>query len=493
MKAIASIDPKLISLLGRKLYTRSPVEIITRELLQNSVDACKRANVDPKISIAIETRAVGTYPENKLVTIVTCEDNGCGMSQYELVNNFLCLGGTDKRGTDATGGFGIAKAAIMSGSFWEVETLDNAVNADDLAEGLEIRKLEIPRVGTKVSVTISEDIYTFAIARACALVYTSEVDVKLVVNTASMSHEDLHAGLHQEKFDMKSNREGWTASGIDKIDAIQSRPIKGSVYVRLNGLTQFEFKTFSDNRESNILIDLLTTASPDATEYPLNMSREGLTGYTYTQVLEFVQQFEGEPTAADDYVKKLANPDQENIIAGKVLYGMRVNEHTAIRTKEDLNKNITAGAKEREEKLQDIIDLINSKSSSPIMKFVNYQPTKDTMRTDASILNVWINLLQVVLLDETIFGVGFVGDENTKAMLDTEYDLPFFLINPTIELSDFSKKGLVLSLWESACHEVAHFYDAHRHNEQFCSVWTGLMSLTCNYVGNKLDEFADML
>jgi HSP90 family molecular chaperone len=52
-KAVMSIDPRLVSLVGRKLYSSHPIPIVTRELLQNSVDACRRKGIEPDIKIEI--------------------------------------------------------------------------------------------------------------------------------------------------------------------------------------------------------------------------------------------------------------------------------------------------------------------------------------------------------------------------------------------------------------------------------------------------------
>ena len=119
------ISPEVIRMLGRKLYSSHPLPIVVRELLQNSIDACKRYDVTPQIDISIDIDT-----EDKMIN-VTCKDNGEGMTEDILLNKFLCLGESGKRDDKGgTGGFGIAKAAIMSNIFWSVHSHDMYIDVN---------------------------------------------------------------------------------------------------------------------------------------------------------------------------------------------------------------------------------------------------------------------------------------------------------------------------------------------------------------------------
>lgn len=96
---------QILSLLSASLYKGDVLEVATRELLQNSYDATK--NVDnPTIS----------FVWDGWNRILTCIDNGIGMSPETVKDVFFTVGGTLKEGLDVSersGGFGIAKVQFF--------------------------------------------------------------------------------------------------------------------------------------------------------------------------------------------------------------------------------------------------------------------------------------------------------------------------------------------------------------------------------------------
>ena len=498
IKAQTSIDPKLISMLGRKLYSSSPLVIIVRELLQNSVDACNRAGVTPKIVIGIDQVGIDD------ITIF-CDDNGCGMSPEEIVDDFLCLGGTSKRGTTATGGFGIAKAAIMSGYYWSVETLDWAVDYNDILDGGDIRVAEFPREGTRVTVKIHESCYSYNFINMLEMIYTSNVDIELIVNSSQISSiHDEHAGLHQEINPIFSS-EKWEGFGTGRID-IPGRTISAKSFIRLNGLTQFQYSTYGDKRESNLFIEIYTNESPDSSKYPLTVSREKLTDVLSTEVYTWLRTFEGEAQATDDQIRRITLPDKVKILPGNLLYGERSSErdHTnrastdEVRrtTSDDNHKLLDLLAQirtSREEALEALQDYVDEKSKSSILMLMNYFPTSSNTKRDSNILAVWNSLLKMVIPEGDPFGTGLIGDINTKAMIERSTDVPFFLVNPEyLGIHSTSEKAIIISLWTSVCHEIAHITEG-RHDSDFCNTWTTLMSLTSDDLIESLDILSDAL
>ena len=234
MKAQTSIDPKLISLLGRKLYTGNPVVICARELLQNSVDACKRAGVDPEISITIKVEY--SDPNNSWSPAkvrVICEDNGCGMSETELINDFLCLGGTSKKDSSSVGGFGIAKASIMSGEYWSVDTLGCHTDIEDVISGEDVRRIP-EREGTKVEVMFSLKYFrSWELDELYGIIYSSDVSITLSV-TGMMGYSDYmdsHAGCNADKA-LLHDRSLWKALASQKYAANRYN-LGGKVFIRL--------------------------------------------------------------------------------------------------------------------------------------------------------------------------------------------------------------------------------------------------------------------
>ena len=138
-------SPKVWRLLGPALYRESPLVSITlRELFQNARDACLAVEREPEILVELEADACFTQG------ILSCDDNGVGMDEDTILDRFLVLG-ESKKSTDATGGFGIAKATILGAcSWWEVHTRDLYLSCDHLEEGRPIDRAA-ERVGTRVS------------------------------------------------------------------------------------------------------------------------------------------------------------------------------------------------------------------------------------------------------------------------------------------------------------------------------------------------------
>jgi len=493
MKVQTSIDPKLIAMLGRKLYSNHPVPIIVRELLQNSIDACRRAGVEPRISITIN------QSNNREVTII-CDDNGCGMSPDEIVNDFLCLGGTNKRGTSSVGGFGIAKAAIMSGIYWKVETLSWEFDFNDMMEGNDIRELNTQREGTRVTVQLDELTYSWHLEDAIRWIYTSEIDICLKIDSSNGIHfEDFHAGLHEELMEMQKGI-GWIGLGIGKIDTYSGR-IVGRNFVRLNGLTQFQISCYGDARESNLIIDVYTDEDPESKNYPLTVSREKLTDTIQTEIMTWLRTFEGEGSSTDLHVKRLILPDRTRIVPGYVLVGERTKFPTngiesdgiANQDFERIQKFIGSVIAEREKATEQLQEYIKEGAESSILMITNYEVKESSIIRDSNLLCIWNTLLKTIVPEGNVFGTGFIGDKEIVSSIDTSTSLPFFQINPENILADSrDPKSAVVSLWTSCCHEVAHLTE-YRHSTEFCSTWQSLMTLTSKDIIDKIDILSSIL
>lgn len=96
---------QILSLLSASLYKGDVLEVATRELLQNSYDATKNVE-NPTIH----------FEWDSYNRILTCEDNGIGMTENTVKDVFFTVGGTLKEGLDVSersGGFGIAKVQFF--------------------------------------------------------------------------------------------------------------------------------------------------------------------------------------------------------------------------------------------------------------------------------------------------------------------------------------------------------------------------------------------
>jgi len=189
MKAKYSVSAEMLRLMGRKLYSAHTLPIMVREVLQNSHDA------GGSISLTIERKPEGF--------LVTCADTGCGMDEDTLINKFLCLGGTTKAAqAGAVGAFGIAKAAIVSNSFWQISTQAQGhprLYVDSIildAEG-EVEHQPPTAVGTTVTALVECPSYEAArhFNYAMSMLYGSDLDVDFSYIDETKSFYDPNAGF----------------------------------------------------------------------------------------------------------------------------------------------------------------------------------------------------------------------------------------------------------------------------------------------------------
>lgn len=155
-------DPKaLAEVLGSSLYGKDPAEVIVKELMQNSWDAIRRSKDVKEVTVEFDR-----YDKK-----ITVTDTGKGMTRRELETVFTDLGRTGKLAqADASGGFGIAKAApfMMSkkltvttineegGKFYRhtfISTPDEIVN-----KGVEVITEELPGQGYNTGTVIEAEL-----------------------------------------------------------------------------------------------------------------------------------------------------------------------------------------------------------------------------------------------------------------------------------------------------------------------------------------------
>jgi hypothetical protein len=120
-----------------------------REVVQNAVDAGAT-----EIALDAKQSDDGTW-------IVSCTDNGGGMTEDVLINKFLVLGGTTKAGAapGVAGGFGKAKELILLPWIWW-ETHTRGVVVRGAGAEYEIKRGARNLRGTKLTVCMPPDQYT---------------------------------------------------------------------------------------------------------------------------------------------------------------------------------------------------------------------------------------------------------------------------------------------------------------------------------------------
>lgn len=113
-----AISNNVIELLIKPLYQQQDnLKVVTRELLQNALDACKNKEIPAEIKIRI-------FEENK-EKYLEIKDNGIGMGLQEIRESFLTIGKTDKKNNQKglVGKYGVGVLSIfLIGDYAEVYT-----------------------------------------------------------------------------------------------------------------------------------------------------------------------------------------------------------------------------------------------------------------------------------------------------------------------------------------------------------------------------------
>lgn len=476
MRATMTVDPRLISLLGDKLYSAHPLPIVVRELLQNSRDACIRKGVEPDIHIIIEVDYNGGC-------IVTCEDNGIGMTEEQLVNDFLCLGNTSKsKDANAVGGFGIAKAALMRNPEWAVESLDNYIDQSFIFEGKEIEKRAY-RNGTKITVMIKDRTYYTVVRQALRMIYFSDVDVYVRTIVNNEDYEDYHAGWCGGQVTRLDNGNMWDGFRFDecKYSKEPGVSLSGSTVVRLNGLVQFTTTSYATNREFNVLIELSTTERPDSKDYPLTMSREELVGDVRTEVQELISACNINPLT-------MARDEPEN---------------DTVRHEKGYNLR---GKRNVERYVDDIFDIdFSSMKALPAgeigdannyshqnLLLIGYKKEERNVKADKKILAVWREIVMECAKYEDTFGIGLIIDPHVRAARQYQEGDHFYVLNPEVILSLPTLEERVHVMHSIACHEVAH-HDYSLHDEMHASLTSQIYIDTISAILSNMTRYKKAL
>ena len=104
---------QLVRLLGIHNYASRLVNVVVKELLQNSFDAVRSAYQLKELPVGRGTIQFLFDPDQRKLSV---EDNGVGMAPETVQNVFLRVGTSLKESLSAeqrSGGFGLAKLAFL--------------------------------------------------------------------------------------------------------------------------------------------------------------------------------------------------------------------------------------------------------------------------------------------------------------------------------------------------------------------------------------------
>ena len=469
MKARMSMDPGLMSLLGKKLYSKHPLPILVRELLQNSRDAIIRKGISyPQIMITVDVQA-----DNHI--LVSCTDNGIGMSEQELLDNFLCLGRSNKTGdSSSVGRFGIAKAALMRNPVWSVHTLDNYIDNRffEQEEEWDIFKTEMLE-GTTITATITEPLGWRVLDETKEMVYASDVDIVFSIYKDGVQLvDDPHAGFVHEKILLKSFSE-WDLWGFEGVEngGIFSEQRN---YFRLNGLLQYA-TWGSSSRKTNLIVELHPTASPASDSYPLSMSRESISNESiFREVAEQIAKHDDNPLTSKKMIVEVNEKPSDVLRNGNLLRGKR-NQPEYIKIAPGysyIGQEILDAAYAGDaiignsDNISEYAPAIPDRPMPEAMLLRYYDNTIRNIYHDSKILAVWRKLLMTIADYNDTFGIGLVGKQDvsaSRAYLDGKW---YYLLNPAVMDRITNVTARVWMLYDMAVHEVCH-YTEESHNELF--------------------------
>lgn len=230
-----------------------------RECVQNSVDAGST-----EVMLGVEELANGNW-------LVSCEDNGGGMSEDVLINKFLVLGESGKSArAGMIGGFGKAKELlVLPWLQWRITT----GSVEVLGSGIdyELYELDEPIDGTILECIMPADKHTDTAAAMEFLQRCSIPGVKFYINgelfteklrTGSFIKELSFGSLHRNKSKMY-----------------------GEVYVRAGGMYMFTSGSF-DKELGTIIVDI----TGDTTKL-LTANRDGFASWRDSwEISNFLQE-----------------------------------------------------------------------------------------------------------------------------------------------------------------------------------------------------------
>ncbi len=309
------------------IYASGDLPVLAvRELLQNSKDS---------IAAAIRHRQLRQEDARFEVTwdrashTLTADDNGQGMDERTILDKFLVIGESGKRGAgdsgEAAGGFGVAKAVILGTASlfrWEIATRDNLAVSN--GEGGDVEVFDAPfRPGCRIVLHDVSDEFDSVWDRARQTYIAIEdrlrellaandlPGIRLVFNGVEVKPMFSRRGGSRITLDAT-----WGNGVAAGIKAYRRPPGDkgGSYYVRLDGLAQFRVPSSRGGLKVDVAVDLSAKVRPGQPGYPLNAARDAFqdqAGWAFADLVEQVEQ-ENESTGRNSDEDEVFDPDSDD-------------------------------------------------------------------------------------------------------------------------------------------------------------------------------------
>lgn len=472
-----SVDPRMFSLVGPRLYRGNLARIWVREVLQNSMDAGAK-NIDIRMrkqsykgilpaDLDLDRAEAALYEERRGEIIeLTCEDDGHGMSEDTFINSFLRLGSSEKA-EFSIGGWGVAKAIILCGQYWEVETDEIRCTSEMLGKQ-PVEDLEEPRRGTRIlmRIAIEEDTWRWNVSEARQCIRLSRLPgVKVAFNGEQIEH--VRIGKQITELD-------WcTISANDSQGTVHP-----GMHIRAKGLYQF---TTHLSGETCVFVDIPDLpSSVDDPNYPLTVSRESFIGRYNREVMEVANTMIIEPSTAegnepdgiDEWFDQFVlppgvEPPQRAMYAAQSIGGSTPSGPTV--------EGEVLGIWEPPFEMGEGTRCLSPLSFGfGVMRHRDYDGVApEESNRYLKILNIWhemtveaFSILGTTFSVDYDLHVGFTMVPNAAAAFYKEPQVgTFILVNPTkLKLSDPMKINVPILLHRLA-EEIAHFSGIRLHGE----------------------------
>lgn len=313
---------RLINMLGSQMYKDNLAEVTIKETVQNSFDAVK-ASLNTKGSKGIKEGKIDIITDD-INRIIAIRDNGQGMTKEVLVDAFLTIAGSAKEDLakgDASGGFGMAKAAFLFGNEWiEVNTVKNGRRYKFKADrknllhdsiNINVEKAPLNAHGTTLVIKVPEYVtidgekkYVWFPSNAGDVSFFKKpllhnnVEINMrntqLTNSAIKSlADDKSSAWNTKDFTPVKTGKHFDLSEYDKYTNVNFSWGSATLYIGKErtkssfstqhnilsaGIYQFDHTFELERWEAipyNIILNVFPTTETDSASYPFNIRREG--------------------------------------------------------------------------------------------------------------------------------------------------------------------------------------------------------------------------
>ena len=296
--------------LGSSLYSGKEAHIVTKELMQNAFDAVRHLKGQGEVKVFLDQ-----YSNE-----ITIEDGGKGMSPKDLATVFTDLGASGKRGSaDASGGFGLAKAApLMMSESLEVVSVADVVKGRGaerttqrirstmrmtpqqlMGEGVDLREEVVSKdtpTGTRIKATMPPDSQGWYEARNFLNNSRKSINPPGKLTTRG-GHDGEPVTRRMEKIKQLSIPDSAEVSiygSSERGEGVKTGSVP--LEVNNNGIYQFETSIYLGEGADlagipkTLAVDVKSTVEEGHPNYPFAANRESLRDVVMEKVNEYIEE-----------------------------------------------------------------------------------------------------------------------------------------------------------------------------------------------------------